>query len=112
MFFQHFGGTSVGTVIVSGIACAMLALARVVRNLPKDSITKFFEHRTTKYEIIARDTKGRVATVQKQRLVFLAFVCVCVAVVVLVLVSTSADEAHAPVTPPAAATTKAPPVAS
>ncbi|MFE9344481.1 hypothetical protein [Streptomyces olivaceus] len=99
MFFQLLDGASVGTIIVVGVACAMLAVARVVRNLPKDSISKFFEHRTSKYQIIAGDTKGRVAVVQKQRLLFLGFLCACVAVVVLVLVSAEDHKGQAPASP-------------
>jgi hypothetical protein len=111
VFFQLLDGAPVWAIVVSGIACAMLAVARVVRNLPKDSISKFFEHRTTKYQIIAGDTKGRVAVVQKQRLVFLAFLCVCVAVVVLALVSTANDKAQAPASPSAPVTAEASPAA-
>ncbi|PJT46044.1 hypothetical protein CWI85_35335 [Streptomyces albidoflavus] len=108
MFFQLLDGAPVGVIIVVAIACAMLAVARVVRNLPKDSINKFFEHRTTKYQIIAADTKGRVAVVQKQRLVFLGFVCACVAVVVLVLVSATNDKAQSSTSPPAPSGTTRP----
>jgi hypothetical protein len=111
VFFQLFDGASVGAIVVAGIACAMLAVARVVRNLPKDSISKFFEHRTTKYQIIAGDTKGRVAVMQKQRLLFLAFLCVCVAVVVLVLVGAAGDKAPAPSSPPTPVTAEASPAA-
>ncbi|MEV8326507.1 hypothetical protein [Kitasatospora sp. NPDC056731] len=108
MFFQLLDGAPVGVIVVAAIACAGLAVARVVRNLPKDSINKFFEHRTTKYQIIASDTKGRVAVVQKQRLVFLAFVCACVAVVVLVLVSARNDKAKSPTLPSAPSGTAQP----
>ncbi|MFG3271336.1 hypothetical protein [Streptomyces luteogriseus] len=111
MFYQLFDGASVGTIVVAGIVCAMLAVARVVRNLPKDSISKFFEHRTTKYQIIAGDAKGRVAVVQKQRLMFLAFVCVCAAVVVLVLVSAADNKAQAPASPSTPVTAEASPAA-
>lgn len=83
-------------IVLIGAVCVVLAMARVVKNLPKDSITKFFEHRTTKYQIIAGDTKGRVAAVQKQRLVFLGFVVACAAVVGLVLINSTKDEAQAP----------------
>lgn len=83
-------------VIPVVVVCLVLALARVVKNLPKDSITKFFEHRTTKYQIIAGDTEGRVAAIQKQRLVFLGFVITCAAVVALVLVNGTRDAAQAP----------------
>ncbi|MFE6893914.1 hypothetical protein [Streptomyces sp. NPDC057694] len=100
MFFQLLdGSSSVGTVLIAGVAVAMLAVARVVKNLPKDSFSKFFEHRTTKYRIIADDEKGRVAEVQKQRLVFLAFFCVCVAVVVLVFVNSGDKKADVPAAP-------------
>ncbi|KOG91886.1 hypothetical protein [Streptomyces varsoviensis] len=110
MFFQLFdGSSSVETVLISGVAVAMLAVARVVKNLPKDSFSKFFEHRTTKYQIIAGDTKGRVAVVQKQRLLFLAFLCVCVAVVVLVLVSPENKKAEVPASPPTPTTAHAAP---
>ncbi|MFJ3528491.1 hypothetical protein [Streptomyces sp. NPDC090132] len=110
MFFQLLdGSSSVGTVLIAGVAVAMLAVARVVKNLPKDAFNKFFEHRTTKYQIIAGDTKGRVAVVQKQRLVFLAFICVCVAVVVLALVSLGDKKADVPASPPAPTTAYATP---
>lgn len=111
MFFQLFDGASVGTIVVAGIACVMLAVARVIRNLPKDSISKFFEHRTTKYQIIAGDTKGRVAVVQKQRLLFLAFLSVCIAIVVLVLVGGADDKAQAPTSPSTPVTAEASPAA-
>ncbi|MFF4782333.1 hypothetical protein ACFY3E_13665 [Streptomyces griseorubiginosus] len=112
MFFQLLdGSSSVGTVLVAGIAVAMLAVARVVKNLPEDSFSKFFEHRTTKYQIIAGDKTGRVAVVQKQRLVFLGFLCVCVAVVVLALVGLGDKKAEVPSSPPASTTAPATPTA-
>lgn len=110
MFFQLLdGSSSAGTVLIAGVAVVMLAVARVVKNLPKESFSKFFEHRTTKYQIIAGDTKGRVAMVQKQRLVFLAFFCLCVAAVVLVLVSPWEEKADAPAPQPAPTTAHATP---
>ncbi|WP_019355539.1 hypothetical protein [Streptomyces sp. AA1529] len=100
-----------GTAIVAGIAATMLAVARLVKNLPKDSFSKFFEYRTTKYQIIARDTKGRVAMMQKQRLVFLAFFSVCVAIVVLVLVVQRGKMADVPESPPTPTNTHSAPPA-
>ncbi|MFC8698620.1 hypothetical protein [Streptomyces parvus] len=97
------------TVIPIVAVCLVLALARVVKNLPKDSITKFFEHRTTKYRIIADDAKGRVAAVQKQRLVFLAFVVACLAALGLVLINSTSDEARAPAPARVPATAESPP---
>ncbi len=97
MFFQFLDGASPEAIIPIGAVCVVLALARIVKNLPKDSITKFFEHRTSKYRIIADDARGRVATVQKQRLVFLGFVVACAAVVGIVLISSTTNEAQAPV---------------
>ncbi|NED15807.1 hypothetical protein [Streptomyces sp. SID9124] len=73
----------------------VLATARVVRNLPKDAIKTFFDHRTKVNEIIASDAKGRVATVQKQRLVFMGVMGVtlaCVVVLTLAIVSSRANE--------------------
>ncbi|GGU76927.1 hypothetical protein GCM10010211_48520 [Streptomyces albospinus] len=100
MFFQLLDGAPVGAIIPMGAVCVVLALARVVKNLPKDWISKFFEHRTTKYQIIAGDTKGRVAAMQKQRLVFLGFVFTGAAVVALFLISSTADAARAPAARP------------
>ncbi|KPI02650.1 hypothetical protein OK006_7615 [Actinobacteria bacterium OK006] len=48
MFFQLLDGAPVGAIIPVGAVCVVLALARVVKNLPRDTISKFFEHRTTK----------------------------------------------------------------
>ncbi|MFE2441556.1 hypothetical protein ACFXDF_05685 [Streptomyces sp. NPDC059426] len=95
-----------GAIIPVAIACLILALARVVRHLPKDTISKFFEHRTTKYQIIAGDSKGRVAVMQKQRLLFFGFVFSCVVVVVLVLANSTTNEAEAPTRNPTPTTAK------
>ncbi|MFJ8040639.1 hypothetical protein ACIRBX_09070 [Kitasatospora sp. NPDC096147] len=100
MFFQLLDGAPVGVIVVIAVSCTLLAVARVVRNLPKDSINKFFEHQTSKYRIIAGDTQGRLAVVQKQRLLFMAFLCACVAVVLLGLMGTTRGEAEAPGSPP------------
>ncbi|WP_328872854.1 hypothetical protein OHT76_23630 [Streptomyces sp. NBC_00287] len=97
------------TVIPIVAVCLVLALARVIKNLPRDSITKFFEHRTTKYQIIADDAKGRIAAVQKQRLVFLGFVVACVAVIGLVLINSTSDEARAPAPGGVPTTVESPP---
>lgn len=96
MFFQFLDGAPPEAIIPIGAVCVVLAVARIVKNLPKDSITKFFEHRTSKYRIIADDTRGRVATVQKQRLVFLGFVVACAAVVGIVLISSTTNAAQVP----------------
>ncbi|WP_212912787.1 hypothetical protein [Streptomyces sp. TS71-3] len=95
-----------GGIVIWVVTCAMLAVARVVKNLPKDSFSKFFDYRTSKYRIIASDTKERVATVQRQRLLFLGFVCVCATVVVLVLVS--AGRNAEPSAPPSVSATVTP----
>ncbi|WP_405973371.1 hypothetical protein OG496_31685 [Streptomyces sp. NBC_00988] len=78
----------------------VLAVARVVKNLPKDAMKNFFDHRTKVNEIIARDTKGRVAAVQKQRLVFMGFMLVCVVVVALAVVASRSSEVTAPLPEP------------
>ncbi|MFE6801526.1 hypothetical protein ACFVEN_07565 [Streptomyces sp. NPDC057681] len=83
-------------LVVMLVVGLVLATARVVRNLPKDAIKTFFDHRTKVNEIIASDTKGRVATVQKQRLVFLGIMGVtlaCVVVLALAIVSSRGSEA-------------------
>ncbi|MEV5435834.1 hypothetical protein AB0K80_07330 [Streptomyces sp. NPDC052682] len=87
----------------------MLALARVVKNLPTSAINKFFEHRTTKYQIIASDSKGRVAVMQKQRLTFFGFVFTCVVVVALVFIGSMKRDAEVPAhSPVPSASTTAP----
>lgn len=83
-------------LVVSLVVGLVLALARVVKNLPKDAIKNFFDHRTKVNEIIAKDTKGRVAAVQKQRLVFMGlmvFMLACAVVVTLAIVSSRGSEA-------------------
>ncbi|MDQ0910183.1 hypothetical protein QFZ22_006168 [Streptomyces canus] len=74
----------------------VLALARVVKNLPSNAINRFFEHRTSKYQIIASDSKGRVAVMQKQRLVFFGFVFMCVLVGVLFFIDSTRSETRDP----------------
>ncbi|WP_327578460.1 hypothetical protein [Streptomyces sp. NBC_00145] len=74
----------------------LAAVARIVKNLPTDSINKYIEHRTSKYRIIARDTEGRVASTQKQRLVFLSFVVACIATVTLFFISSTSGSAPLP----------------
>lgn len=96
MFFQFLDGAPLEAMIPIGAVCVMLPLARVVKNLPKDAITKFFEHRTSKYQIVAGDAKGRVAAMQKQRLMFLGFVVACAAVVGIMLISSTTNEAQVP----------------
>ncbi|MFD8334034.1 hypothetical protein ACFV42_15400 [Streptomyces solisilvae] len=108
MFPQLLEGAPVGAVLVVGAVCLVLALAKVVKNLPKDTIGKFFEHRTTKYQIIASDSKGRVAAMQKQRLVFFGFVFMCIVVVAVVFLGSTKDEAKAPLDIPGPTVTKAP----
>ncbi|MBW5480688.1 hypothetical protein [Streptomyces bambusae] len=71
--------------VVMVVSTAVLGMARVVKNLPSATVGKYFEHRTSKYRIIAGDTKGRFALMQKQRYVFLGFSLVCVVVVVVTL---------------------------
>jgi hypothetical protein len=80
-------------LVVTLVVGLVLALARVVKNLPKDAIKNFFDHRTKVNEIIASDTKGRVAVVQKQRLMFMGFTLTCVVVITLVVVSSRGIEA-------------------
>ncbi|MER6462284.1 hypothetical protein ABT278_17625 [Streptomyces sp. NPDC001228] len=89
MFLHLIDGTSLMTTLPAVIVGVVLAVARIVKNLPKDTIGKFFEHRTTKYQIIANDSKGRVAAMQKQRLVFLGFLLTCRVVVSLVLINSN-----------------------
>ncbi|MGW3420439.1 hypothetical protein [Streptomyces phaeochromogenes] len=101
MIFELLDGAPAGVVISVGIICAVLALARLAKNLPKDTISKFFEHRTTKYQIIAGDKKGRVAAIQKQRLVFFGFVVTCIAVITLVFISSKTNGTEAPAHSPA-----------
>ncbi|WP_328399663.1 hypothetical protein OHS70_22085 [Streptomyces sp. NBC_00390] len=96
MLFQLPDGAPVWVIIPVVAVGLVLAVARVVKNLPKDAIKNFFEHRTKVNEIIAHDTKGRVAAVQRQRLVFMGFTFVCVAVVTLVLAASRSTEATAP----------------
>lgn len=75
----------------------------MVKNLPRDTISKFFEHRTTRYQIIAGDTRGRVAAMQKQRFVFLSFVFTCIVVIALAFISSTRNEVESPVHNPAPA---------
>ncbi len=89
MLFQLPDGAPTEVIISVGIVSVVLALSRVVKNLPKDAISKFFEYRTKKYRIIASDSKGRVAAFQKQRLMFITFVFTCTAVVTLVFISST-----------------------
>ncbi|MFI2432439.1 hypothetical protein [Streptomyces sp. NPDC018693] len=96
MFSQFPEGMPVGAVIPIGVMCVTLALARVVRNLPRNTVAKFFEHRTTKYRIIADDSKGRVVAMQKQRLMFLAFALTCLVVVALTFIISTDDKAELP----------------
>ena len=97
MFFQLFEGTPLGALIPIGFVAAVLGTgARIVKNLPKESINKFIEHRTFRYQIIARDTKGRVAAVQKQRLVFLSFVIACAAAVSVFLIYSMSNDVQPP----------------
>ncbi|MFF1960247.1 hypothetical protein ACFVWX_25135 [Streptomyces sp. NPDC058220] len=96
VFLQLVETGSPWAVALVGIVFVVLAVARVVKNLPRDTIGKFFDHRTNKYEIIARDAKGRVAQVQKQRLVFLAFLCVCCVAVALFWVNTTERKSEPP----------------
>ncbi|MFJ5849271.1 hypothetical protein [Streptomyces sp. NPDC092903] len=88
-------------IIAVAATAVMFALARVVKNFPKEAISKFIEHRTTKYQIIASDSKGRMAAMQKQRFVFLGFALVCVVVIALALISSTNSEAEAPTHNPA-----------
>ncbi|MGM9331305.1 hypothetical protein [Streptomyces murinus] len=74
----------------------MLAVARVVKNLPTSAINKFFEHRTSKYRIIMSDSMGRIAAMQKQRLIFLGFVFTCILVVALVFIESTRRHDAAP----------------
>ncbi|MFD9461689.1 hypothetical protein [Streptomyces sp. NPDC060027] len=85
----------------------VLAVAQVFKNLPSSAINRFFEHRTSKYQIIASDSKGRVAAMQKQRLVFFAFV-MCIFVVALVFIESTKNEAKAPAHSPAPTVTNGP----
>ncbi|MFE7269850.1 hypothetical protein [Streptomyces sp. NPDC057623] len=94
MFSQLLDGVPVEVVISIGLVLVTLALARVIRNLPKDTVARFFEHRTTKYQIIASDSKGRVATMQKQRLVFLGFALTCLVVVSLTFINSTNSTAE------------------
>ncbi|WUW22247.1 hypothetical protein OG521_16150 [Streptomyces sp. NBC_01463] len=101
MFPQLLDGVPTEAIIPVAAVLVMLAVARVVKNLPKDAISKFFEHRTTKYQIIAGDSKGRMATMQMQRFVFLGFVFVCIVVIALVFINSTKNEAQAPAPEPA-----------
>ncbi|MER5197751.1 hypothetical protein ACWD3J_00415 [Streptomyces sp. NPDC002755] len=100
-------------LIPVGAVGLVLALARVVKNLPSNAINKFFEHQTTKYQIIASDSKGRVVAMHKQRLVFFGFVFTCIVVVVLVFIfiNSTTKEADVPARGPApTVATASPPV--
>ncbi|GGK23672.1 hypothetical protein GCM10011583_64510 [Streptomyces camponoticapitis] len=107
MFFQSLDGVPLEAIIAVAVTAVLLTLARVVKNLPREAISKFIEHRTTKYQIIASDSKGRMATMQKQRFVFLGFALVCVVVIVLALISSTNSEAEAPKHNPAPRATTA-----
>lgn len=97
MFSQLFEGASAEALVPFGVVGVVLAaVARIVKNLPTDSINKYIEHRTSKYRIIARDTEGRVASTQKQRLVFLSFVVACIATVTLFFISSTSGSAPLP----------------
>ncbi|MGC5001162.1 hypothetical protein [Streptomyces sp. DT203] len=100
MLFQFPDGMPVWAIalalVVSLVVGLVLALARVVKNLPRDALKSFFDHRTKVNEIIAGDTKGRVATVQKQRLVFMGLMGVTIAsavIATLAIVSSRGSEA-------------------
>lgn len=88
-------------LVVSLAVGLVLALARFVKNLPKDAIKEFFDHRTKVNEIIAKDTKGRVAAVQEQRLVFMGLMGVTLACVVVVTLAIVSSRSSA--TPPGSA---------
>ncbi|WP_318213995.1 hypothetical protein [Streptomyces sp. SCL15-6] len=94
MFLQLFeGATAEALVPIATVGVVLAAAARIVRNLPTDSINKYIEHRTSKYQIIARDTGGRVARAQKRRLLFLGFVVACIAAVSLFFISSTSSSA-------------------
>ncbi|WP_162793729.1 hypothetical protein [Streptomyces paludis] len=95
MFFQLLDGVPVGA-IAPAAAIAILALARVVKNLPGDTLNKFIEHRTTRYQIIASDSKGRVAEIQKQRFMFLGFIFLCIVVIALAFIYSANREVQVP----------------
>ncbi|MFD5456224.1 hypothetical protein [Streptomyces olivaceus] len=107
MFFQLFEGAATEALVPIGVVGVVLAtVARIVKNLPTDSINKYIEHRTCKYQIIARDTKGRVASTQKQRLTFLGFVVACIAAVSLFFISSTSGSAPPPASHPAPISTE------
>ncbi|MCX5559956.1 hypothetical protein [Streptomyces sp. NBC_00038] len=108
MLFQLPDGTPVWVIIPVVAVGLVLAMARVVKNLPKDAIKNFFEHRTKVNEIIASDTGGRVAAVQKQRLVFLGFTLLCLVVVTLILVASQSDEVTTKAPKPESVSSQAP----
>jgi archaellum biogenesis protein FlaJ (TadC family) len=108
VLFQLPDGTPTGAIVLMVVVCLVLAMARVVKNLPKDAIKNFFEHRTKVNEIIAKDAKGRVATVQKQRLVFMGFMLVCAVVVTLALVASQGGEGAATAPGPGSGRSDAP----
>lgn len=109
MLFQLFeGATAEALVPIGVVGVVFAAVARIVKNLPTDSINKYIEHRTSKYQIIARDTKGRVASTQKQRLVFLGFVVACIAGVCLFFISSTSGGTPPPASRPAPISTPAP----
>ncbi|WP_458087102.1 hypothetical protein [Streptomyces malaysiensis] len=107
MLFQLPDGMPVWVIMPMIAVCLVLAVGRVVKNLPKDAIKNFFDHRTKVNEIIARDAKGRVAAVQKQRLMFMAFTLACVVVVTLAVVVSRSTEATAPPPEPQPASSRA-----
>lgn len=97
MFFQLFeGATAEALAPIGVIGVVFAAVARIVKNLPTDSINKYIDHCTSKYRIIARDTEGRVASTQKQRLVFLGFVVACIAGVSVFFISSTSSSAPPP----------------
>ncbi|MCE0447654.1 hypothetical protein LT493_37220 [Streptomyces tricolor] len=107
MLFQLPDGAPAWVIVPTVAVGLVLAAARVVKNLPRDAIKDFFKHRTEVNEIIARDTKGRVAAVQRQRLVFMGFTLVCVVIIVLAIVAPNSTEATAPPPAPQPATSHA-----
>ncbi|MFE9878636.1 hypothetical protein [Streptomyces sp. NPDC005784] len=94
MLFQFPDGAPAWMMIIPAVTVGLLlGVARVIKNLPKDTFKNFFEYRTKINEIIAGDTKGRVAAAQKYRLVFMGFTLACVVAVTLVLVLSRSDGA-------------------
>jgi hypothetical protein len=108
VFLQLPDGAPAWAIIPAGAVGLVLALARVVKSLPSNAINKYFEHRTSKYQIIAGDSKGRVAAMQKQRLVFFGFVFACIVVIVLVFIDSTRNGVEAPARNPASTVTSGP----